>query len=136
LPSKGLMSSAAQVVRGASSAAPKRMIVFIMLLFRGSHDERSVGNSDQAVVLGMCSDPKPEHATGHLNGDSTIVQANSRGPESSHLLEVERRVLGVDPEVRKGTVRKGTHVGGQLTVQSPETRRGVMNQSLVVRPAA
>jgi hypothetical protein len=46
-------------------------------------------SGDKRVILGMASDPEPEHAIGDVNSKRPIVEADAGRPQSVNLLEVE-----------------------------------------------
>jgi hypothetical protein len=78
--------------------------------------------SDELVVLGMASDPKPRDPTFNVGADGTPVQPYSCGPELANLLEVYRGMPRIRFHEFEAAIRKLLHVGWQGAVVIPEVR--------------
>ena len=46
--------------------------------------------TEQLVIVGMRSDPEPQHIALVFHGHGPVVEANADSPEASDLLEVQR----------------------------------------------
>lgn len=96
----------------------------------------SSGLADQLVVLGVRPDPEPEDAVGCFHSYRAIVNAHARRIEAPNLLEVKRGVPRVVFELLEAAVGEALDRSWQQAIALPELRRGVVNQSFVVRPEA
>ncbi len=94
------------------------------------------GLADQLVVLGVRPNPEPDDAVGCFHSHRAIVNAHARRVEAPNLLEVKRRVPRVEFELLETAVGKALDCNWQRAIALPELRRGVVNQSFVVRPDA
>jgi hypothetical protein len=54
--------------------------------------------ADQAIVLGVCADPEPDEIGAVFEPQSSVVQSDPDRPESTGLLEMERRMPRVFAE--------------------------------------
>jgi hypothetical protein len=72
--------------------------------------------SDQAVILGVRSDPEPHNILSLFHCKSAVMQTNSNGPESADLLESQRRMLRVLKQQLVGLIREAAHTLRQLFV--------------------
>ena len=79
----------------------------------------------------MAANPEPEQAVGDFDRQGPIVETDPGGPETADLLQVNRRVSGVALQEREGPVRKIPYLVRESAVARPESRRGVVIQSLV-----
>jgi len=84
----------------------------------------------------MRPNPKPDEAIRTFDGKCTVVQANSGGPEPSHLLQMYGGVLRILFRELEAFVGECLNLGGKLAITRPKLRRGVVIQILFVRPSA
>ena len=59
----------------------------------------------------MGANPKPEQAVRSLYSERSVMQANSSGPETPDLLEVEGRMLRISLEQIESLIRKFSDAG-------------------------
>jgi hypothetical protein len=90
---------------------------------------------DDAIVVCMAANPKPQHAIGGIHGQCTIVSAHADGVKTAYALEVERGMTRIRLEELKLFISEGTKRLRQFSVTAPKARRGVMIQSFCERPA-
>jgi hypothetical protein len=57
------------------------------------------------------ANPKPEQAVRSLYSERSVMQTNSRRPETTDLLEVEGRMLRISLEQLESLVRKFSDAG-------------------------
>ena len=81
---------------------------------------------DKPVVVGVASDPEPQHSAGHLDPNCPMVQPDSGRPEPADFLEVQRRVPGIGFQLGECPVGEGLYVGRKRPVMDPETRGHMM----------
>lgn len=87
-------------------------------------------SADELVILGMGADPEPQQTVGSLDRKRAIMQSYPRRPETTNLLEAERRVLMVDLQEFERLVGKLLNLDGKRSVAGLEIGRGVVIQSL------
>ena len=79
------------------------------------------GLANQFVILCMSPDPEPDDAVRCFNSNRSILEPGTRRPKPPHLLEMQRRVLGISFQQFKCSVglfadrsRKGVVAGPKL----------------------
>jgi hypothetical protein len=91
--------------------------------------------SDELVVLGMASNPKPRDSTFNVGANGTPVKSDASRPELANVLEL----YGGMPRVRfhhfKAAISELLHVGGQRAVVVPKVRRSEVPQNSVLLPS-
>jgi len=92
--------------------------------------------ADQLVVLGVWTDPKPHDPVRGLDGNSTMMSADPRGPEAADFLEMERWISRIPFQLLEAPIREALNRNGKRAIALPELRRCVVTQSLVVVPDA
>ena len=92
--------------------------------------------ADQLVILGVWTDPKPHDSVRGLDADRTVMDADSRRPEATDLLEVKRWISRVPFQLLEAPIREALNGNGKRAITLPELRRCVMIQSFVVVPDA
>jgi hypothetical protein len=65
------------------------------LLQSGIADTAVPPLADDPIIIGVASNPKPQHAIWQLHADCAIVQADTSGPELVDSLKMQRWMLGV-----------------------------------------
>jgi hypothetical protein len=50
---------------------------------------------EQPVVVGMSTDPEPDHIAIVFYGHGTVMDTDMDRPETSHLLEMQRGMTGI-----------------------------------------
>jgi len=90
----------------------------------------------ELVVVGVGSDPEPEHTLRHLEAERTIVKADSDGSILARLLEVEGPMSRICLQQIKAVISEFANRFGQPLVAIPETGRGKMLQTAFVLPAS
>jgi hypothetical protein len=51
--------------------------------------------TEEPFVLAVVTNPKPHNILTFFEGDGSVVNTNSSGPEPSNFLEMKRRVVGI-----------------------------------------
>ena len=77
--------------------------------------------TEQLVIVGMCSDPEPQHIALVFHGHGPVVEADTDGPEASDLLETQQWMPWVLAQQGIAPVGKTLDVCGQGTIVDPET---------------
>src|SRR5712691_1855601 len=82
--------------------------------------------SDQMVIFGVSADPDPHEVNTIANGQRPVMQADSRGPELTDLLDLQRRVPRILKHLFVAAVGQFPCLGGQTVVAVPESWRRAM----------
>lgn len=91
--------------------------------------------TEQLVIVGMRSDPEPQHIALVFHGHCPVVEANTDGPEATDLLEVERWMTWVLAQQGIAPVGETLDVCGQMTIVDPETWGRSVSHRSVHRPS-
>jgi hypothetical protein len=62
------------------------------------------------VVFGMRSDPEPNEISATFHGECSMMQTDAHGPESAHLLEMERRMTRIISQQLVASVGEALHL--------------------------
>ena len=125
----GISCSAARNSTGRVSNSPS---------FRRSHHVRVQAGwsyrhrpwlANQCIVIGMRSDPEPEHTIRNIHTEGPVVIANAHGAKTRDVLEMEGWMPRICLQEREILVREALDLHGQRLVAPPELSGRVMRQS-------
>ncbi len=91
--------------------------------------------ADDAIILGVGSDPEPKNPIRGVDGECPVVHPDSHRVKATHSLEVERRMARIGLEELKLPGSKCANRFWQPVVAAPEARCGMVIQSFRERPA-
>ena len=86
--------------------------------------------ANQRIVLGVRSDPEPEHAIGNVHTEYPIVIADAHGAKTRDLLEMEGWMPRIGLQEREILVREALDLDWQRPVAPPELSGSMMRQSV------
>ncbi len=78
--------------------------------------------TDELVIRTMRTDPEPMYPAWHGEAQRPVVEADSDAmkPAVSNGLEMQRRMIGIDFDLREIPVRVGLNFGGQSVKALPK----------------
>jgi AAA15 family ATPase/GTPase len=77
------------ILIGSNGCGKSNLIEAIALLLADIACRSRLLSFDKSIVLGVTSDPKPEHTVRNVNSKRPIMQSDASGPESIKLLKME-----------------------------------------------
>ncbi len=78
------------------------------------------GLANQLIILCVSPDPEPDDAISCINSHCSILESDSRRPETSHLLKMQRWVLRIGFQQFECTVGLFTDGSRQGVVAGPK----------------
>jgi hypothetical protein len=89
----------------------------------------------QFVIVGMRSNPEPQDIALVFHGHCPVVEADTDGPETTDLLEVQRRMTWILAQQSIAPVGKALDVYWQVTIVGPKTWGRSVSHRSVQRPS-
>ncbi len=89
----------------------------------------------QFVIVGMRSNPEPQDTALVFHGHRSVVDADTDGPETTGLLEVQRGMTWILVQQRIAPVGKALDVCWQVTIVGPKTWGRSVSHRSVHRPS-
>src|SRR5208337_621283 len=96
---------------------------------------RSDASVNEVAVIGVGTNPKPEHSVRRFHTDGAVAQTDPHRPELSNPLEMEGWVSRVRLEQGKSFVSEFLDRGRERSIARPKVQRGVVVHSFVERLA-
>jgi hypothetical protein len=90
----------------------------------------------QTIVVSMATNPEPDEPVRRVDGQGSVVSADTHRPEATDLLEMKRGMPRILLQSRVGLIGEAAYLGRQGPIQRPEVGRRVMSQRGVVLRAA
>jgi len=91
--------------------------------------------TEQLVIVGMHSDPEPQHIALVFHGHCPVVDTDTDGPEASDLLEVQRWMMWILAQQGIAPVGETLDVCWQVMIVEPETWGRAVSHKSVHRPS-